>query len=122
MIIAVDFDGTCVKHKYPAIGRDIGAVPVLHRLLKNDHRLILLTMRGGRELAAAEDWFKVNNIPLWAVNDNPEQAKWTDSKKVYAHLYIDDAALGCPLRKIPGHRPYVNWNNVLRELIRGGFL
>ncbi len=25
MIIAIDFDGTCVTHMYPKIGRDIGA-------------------------------------------------------------------------------------------------
>jgi hypothetical protein len=25
-IIAVDFDGTCVTHEYPSIGKDIGAV------------------------------------------------------------------------------------------------
>jgi hypothetical protein len=29
VIIAVDFDGTCVTHEYPKVGRDIGAVPVL---------------------------------------------------------------------------------------------
>ena len=26
MIIAIDFDGTCVTHEYPKIGKDIGAV------------------------------------------------------------------------------------------------
>lgn len=27
MIIAVDFDGTCVKHRYPMVGEDVdGAV------------------------------------------------------------------------------------------------
>lgn len=29
MIIAVDFDGTCVTHEYPKVGREIGAVGVL---------------------------------------------------------------------------------------------
>ena len=42
MIIAVDFDGTCVTHKYPDIGEDIGAVPVLKELVDKGHRLILL--------------------------------------------------------------------------------
>jgi predicted mannosyl-3-phosphoglycerate phosphatase (HAD superfamily) len=45
MIIAVDFDGTCVTHEYPRIGRDIGAAPVLKRLTDAGHKLILWTMR-----------------------------------------------------------------------------
>ena len=47
MIIAIDFDGTCVTHEYPYIGKDIGAVPVLQRLVKAGHELILWTMRSG---------------------------------------------------------------------------
>lgn len=35
MIIAIDFDGTCVTHEYPNIGRDIG--PVLRKLVENGH-------------------------------------------------------------------------------------
>lgn len=34
MIIAVDFDGTCVKHRYPMVGEDVdGAVSVLKELV-----------------------------------------------------------------------------------------
>jgi hypothetical protein len=29
IVIAVDFDGTCVTHEYPKVGRDIGAESVL---------------------------------------------------------------------------------------------
>lgn len=46
MYIAIDFDGTCVTPEYPEIGKDIGAVPVLKRLVENGHKLILHTMRG----------------------------------------------------------------------------
>ena len=45
MIIGIDFDGTCVKHAFPAIGDDIGAVPVLKELVDKGHKLILFTMR-----------------------------------------------------------------------------
>jgi len=45
MIIAIDFDGTCVTHAYPKIGKDIGAVPVLKQLVQYGHQLILWTMR-----------------------------------------------------------------------------
>ena len=43
--IVLDFDGTVVKHRYPAVGEDIGAVPVLQRVVKNGHQLLLNTMR-----------------------------------------------------------------------------
>lgn len=45
MYICIDFDGTCVTHEFPSIGKDIGAIPVLKELVKNNHKLILFTMR-----------------------------------------------------------------------------
>jgi len=111
MIIAVDFDGTCTTHDYPRIGEDIGAIPVLKRLVANGHKLIIWTMRSGKELADAMDWFSLNGIPYYAANENPQQLNWTDSPKAYAQLYIDDAALGCPLDYNPhmSSRPFVDW-------------
>ncbi len=124
MYIAVDFDGTCVAHEFPEIGVDIGAVPVLKKLVAAGHKLILHTMRGEEYLEAAVDWFKEHDIELFGVNDNHTQVKWTSSRKVYAHLYIDDAALGCPLqadiRKSP--RPFVDWKEVERRLIESNIL
>lgn len=111
MYIAVDFDGTCVTHEYPNIGKDIGAVPVLKKLTDSGHKIILNTMRSGDKLKEAMQWFTDNNIPLYGANENPTQKSWTESPKVFANLYIDDAALGCPL--IFDHaissRPFVNW-------------
>ena len=44
MIIAVDFDGTCVKHRYPMVGEDVdGAVSVLKELVRKGHKIILIT-------------------------------------------------------------------------------
>lgn len=97
MTIAIDFDGTCVTHEYPKIGKDIGAVPVLKKLVENDHQLILNTMRSDDLLDEAVAWFEQNGIELYGVNENPTQKEWTNSPKVYAQLYIDDAAFGCPL-------------------------
>ena len=52
MIIAVDFDGTIVEHRYPAIGRELPfAIETLKKLAKEGHRLILWTVREGRLLA-----------------------------------------------------------------------
>jgi len=111
MYIAIDFDGTCVTHDYPRIGKDIHAVNVLKKLVNNGHKLILNTMRSGKELDEAVNWFKENNIELFGVNENPTQKSWTASPKVYAHMYIDDAAFGCPLLSVPelSDRPFVNW-------------
>lgn len=111
MIIAVDFDGTCTTHEYPRIGMDIGAAPVLKRLVANGHKLIIWTMRSGKELNEAMNWFSQNGIPYYAANENPQQLNWTDSPKAYAQLYIDDTALGCPLDFNPhmSSRPFVDW-------------
>lgn len=110
MIIAVDFDGTCVTHEYPRVGRDIGAVPVLQDLVAEEHKLILWTMRSKQHLLHAVEWFDNNQIPLWAVNENPEQIVWTRSPKAFAELYIDDAALGAPLiQSRKGERDFIDW-------------
>lgn len=119
MYIAVDFDGTCVTHDYPRVGKDIGAVPVLKKLTDSGHLLILNTMRSGKELDDAVQWFIDNDIPLYGVNENPSQKSWTASPKVYAHLYIDDAALGCLLKmdNAVSDRPFVNWDAVEEHLM-----
>ena len=117
MIIALDFDGTVVTHEYPYIGEDIGAVPVLKELTAAGHKLILFTMRSGKLLDEAVAWFERNGVELYAVNENPEQKSWTSSVKVYANIYIDDCALGCPIRFEDGiRRPFVDWQKV-REIL-----
>lgn len=123
-IIAVDFDGTCVTHEYPAVGKDIGAVPVLRELTDKGAKLILWTMRSGDGLEDAKEWFRKNNIPLWGANTNPTQHTWSASPKAYAHLYIDDMALGAPLKRDPlpdsphtENRPYIDWEAVRKILL-----
>lgn len=122
MIIAVDFDGTCVEHEYPYIGKDIGAVPVLRELVNAGHKLILYTMRDEDTLFDAVDWFAEKKIPLFGVNVNPDQKYWTKSPKPDANLYIDDRALGIPLRKTLGKAPCVDWERVRVMLVHQGIL
>ena len=113
--VAVDFDGTCTTHDFPKVGKDIGAQKVLKRLLKNNHRLILFTMRShGNYIDDAITWFNKNDIPLFGINTNPEQHTWTKSPKAYAQLFIDDASLGCPLKydRNLSSRPFVDWDKV----------
>lgn len=135
MYIAIDFDGTCVSHEFPFIGKSIGAEHVLKQLVEKGHKLILNTMRDKNHmydkrlqkvvttdkynkslLEEAEDWFKANGIELFDSNINKTQRTWTYSPKVYANLYIDDAALGIPLIEEEGSRPYVDWIRVEQML------
>ena len=129
MIIAVDFDGTCVTHEYPEIGKSIGAERVLRALVKNGHQLVLCTMRShkpydGRDLLQeAVDLFERNVIELYGVNKTPFQHTWTDSPKPYAHLYIDDAGFGCPkIMSDISERAYVNWSEVDRIFKSAGII
>ena len=45
MIIAVDFDGTCVTHEFPRVGEEIGAAEVLKELTDKENKIILCSMR-----------------------------------------------------------------------------
>jgi hypothetical protein len=112
-IIAVDFDGTCCTHEYPKVGRFIGAESVLADLVTAGAKLVLWTMRSGQPLEDAVNWFKERGIPLFGINENPEQKSWTQSPKAYAQIYIDDAALGAPLCEgLNGERPFIDWHRV----------
>ena len=132
LIFGIDFDGTCVTQEFPRVGRDIGAAPVLKALVDAGHRLILWTMRSdvenptstdptiinqpGQYLTDAVNWFATRGIPLWGINENPDQSSWTSSPKAYCNTYIDDAALGCPLLFVKGGRPCVDWVEVANSL------
>ena len=138
LIFGIDFDGTCVTHEFPNIGKDVGAVPILRDIVKAGHKLILFTMRSnmqsgtvrepglqpkfGSHLDAAVNWFKENDIPLFGINENPTQKEWTSSPKPYCHIYIDDAALGAPLKYDLNisNRPFIDWDRVRKYLERYG--
>lgn len=127
MIIAVDFDGTCVTNKFPYVGDDIGAVPVLKELLANGHKIVLYTMRShkisyGRDpLQDALDWFHDHDIPLYGVNVTPGQTTWTESGKAHANLVIDDRTLGAPL--IQDERGYyIDWVKARQILIQSKYI
>ncbi|MCH5178603.1 MAG: hypothetical protein J1F13_02875 [Prevotellaceae bacterium] len=98
MLIAVDFDGTIVEHKYPQIGREIPfAVDTLKRLIQDGHRLILWTIRHGETLQEAVDWCKERGLEFWSVNsDYAEQDIKVEerSPKVKCDMYIDDRNVG----------------------------
>ena len=99
MIIAIDFDGTLVEHKYPEIGKEIPfAFETLRRLQQDKHRLILWTVREGRLLDEAITFCRERGIEFYAINrDYPEEEKGANrhySRKLKADLFIDDRNLG----------------------------
>lgn len=112
LILAVDFDGTIVKHDFPRIGDDIGAIPWLVKWQEAGALIILYTMRSGEYLQKAIEHLEENGIELYGVNHNPDQSAWTQSQKVYANLYVDDAGYCMPLVKPFAQRPYVDWETV----------
>jgi hydroxymethylpyrimidine pyrophosphatase-like HAD family hydrolase len=100
MIIAVDFDGTIVEHKFPAIGKEIPyAIETLKLIQKKGHKLILWTYRSGKELQDAVEYCEKRGLFFHAVNNDFEGEEFdnTYSRKIYADMYIDDRnILGIP--------------------------
>ena len=99
MIIAIDFDGTIVEHRYPSIGKELPfAIDTLKKLTEEGHRLILWTVREGRLLDEAVAFCRERGLEFYAVNrDYPEEEKNHNnhfSRKLKADLWIDDRNLG----------------------------
>jgi hydroxymethylpyrimidine pyrophosphatase-like HAD family hydrolase len=97
LTIAIDFDGTIVEHRYPAIGKELPfATHTIRALQKKGHRLILWTYRAGKELEEALDFCKKHELKFYAVNKNYPEEKYNEqiSRKILADLYIDDRNFG----------------------------
>ena len=99
MVIAVDFDGTIVEHKYPEIGNEIPfATETLRMLIQERHKLILWSVREGRLLDEAVAWCRERGVEFYAVNrDYPEESIENNnhfSRKLKADLFIDDRNIG----------------------------
>lgn len=97
MIIAVDFDGTIVEHKYPMIGKERPfAIDTLKQLAQDGHTLILWTVREGKTLEDAVDFCRERGLEFYSVNSNYPEKAWaaTGGRKLKADLFIDDCNLG----------------------------
>ena len=98
MIIAVDFDGTIVRHRYPKIGEELPfATETLRMLIREGHRLILWTVREGKPLDEAIEWCRDRGVEFYAINrDFPEEDATGSgfSRKLKADLFIDDRSFG----------------------------
>jgi hypothetical protein len=118
MYICIDFDGTIVSHEFPEIGEENPkAFFWMKRWQELGANLILFTMRSdndsGQFLSDAVNYCRQKGIEFFGINRNPTQDSWTTSPKAYGHIYVDDAAFGCPLHKMASsYRPAVDWNVV----------
>lgn len=101
MIIAVDFDGTLVEHEFPKIGKPkMKVIKFVKELKDRGCKLILWTCRedieSGNYLSQAVEFCKQYGLYFDAINDNIQPYKnhlFTNCRKVYADLYIDDKNL-----------------------------
>ena len=122
MIIAVDFDGTIVEHKYPEIGQEVPfAIETLKMLIKDQHRLILWSVREGALLDEAVEWCRARGVEFYAVNkDYPEEEKEKNnhfSRKLKADFFIDDRNVG-GLPEWGQIYQMISQNKTYRQLIR----
>ena len=122
MIIAVDFDGTIVAHKYPEIGQEVPfAIDTLKMLIKDQHRLILWSVREGALLDEAVEWCRARGVEFYADNkDNPEEEKEKNnhfSRKLKADFFIDDRNVG-GLPEWGQIYQMISQNKTYRQLIR----
>lgn len=114
MIIAVDFDGTIVQHKYPAIGLLVpGAKETINALVDNGNDVFLWTMRDGLTMDEAKNFLKAKDIHIEYFNESPGQ--FCLSPKQYANIYIDDAALGAPLYNFNDY-VVIDWVEISKRL------
>lgn len=98
MIIAVDFDGVLCKNKFPEIGEpNYEIISAIRELIDIGHEVVLWTTRNGDELTSAVDWCGDRGLHFCNVNgpapsnEKEYRDKYpTQSRKIYADVYIDD--------------------------------
>ena len=122
-VIAVDFDGTLCKNKYPKVGRLCSeGIEILKKFRKNGGEVILWTCRYGKALQDAIDACREAGLEFDAVNKNApkHRMRWASvtgdtelSRKVYADIYIDD-------REAHLCGEPVDWNKISDLLSRSG--
>ncbi len=114
MIVAIDFDGTIVEHKYPEIGAPLpDAFRVMRRLVKAGHTLVLWTCRTDHptdeeqaHFTEALDFVRSNGVPMLTPDEAPSAfGEEFPVTKVFANIYIDDRNIG----------GFLGWDSVEEE-------
>lgn len=113
-IIAVDFDGTLAETDFPRIVKpNLRMITFCKQLKEQGYILILWTCRGGRNLEEALKFCEEYNLKFDYVNENAKEnieEYGNDSRKVFAHEYIDNNAWS------PGRESM--WGRSMRKLQR----
>jgi hypothetical protein len=113
MIIAVDFDGTIVKNKWPEIGSLRFGAKWCLRWLNKRHKLILWTCRDTQDaLKAANYTSRKTGVVFEYINENPPDQidKFgNDPRKIGADLYLDDKAGFLGWWSIPAIILWLEW-------------
>ena len=97
-ILAIDFDGTItVRSRFPEIGEPrIEFIEWLKSQQEEGAKLVLWTCRTGQLLDEAVKFCESFKLRFDAVNDNLPEIKeqfGENPRKVFAHVYIDDASV-----------------------------
>lgn len=104
-IIAVDFDGTIVEHRFPAMGKLMPGFKCWYKRAKSlNCALILWTCREGKELKEAKKYLESIGCAFDSYNENCGDFKRLSTRKVCAMYYIDDRA------------GFVSWEQELENL------
>lgn len=116
--IAVDFDSTlALTDGYPNIvGVNGNCFEILHKWQNIGCKIILNTMRHTKDLEQAVVWCSNCGFFFDSINCNPENDTRdpTPCNKVYAMFYIDDRALGVPLKHDTSDviKDHVDWDEI----------
>ena len=124
-IYAVDFDGTLCESEYPGIGSpNIKLINHLIELRHQGDKVILWTCRIGESLEKAVEWCESYGLEFDAINENlsSQIEKWgSETRKVFADVYIDDKAADktkyCIPYKVPCNINVYDVDKVVEELI-----
>lgn len=95
-ILAVDFDDTIAFTNYPEIIKPNYSVIRFVKLFKSEGgKIILYTCRHGKALDDAVNFCVSMGLEFDKVNENidSEIEKFGDSRKIFAHYYLDDKAM-----------------------------
>lgn len=111
-IIAIDFDGTIVEDRFPAIGQMMpGAKEAINELFHMGYEIIIWTSRTHIRMLEAVEFLAKNGVKYHRINEsspaNLRMYNNKDSRKIFADMYIDD-------RGIHALPP---WNEIL-EIVR----
>jgi predicted mannosyl-3-phosphoglycerate phosphatase (HAD superfamily) len=125
MIVLLDFDGTVVEHQYPAIGAyNEGCFEVVSALQNAGHEIVLNTYRIELEESSFQDAIDflhssqaISKVLKRTTKKINPQA-WDLEKAIETGvLYLDDIALGIPLKNAKhSNTQMVDWLIVQEHL------